>query len=86
MRENIWRGRAAPMTGHSVAVRLVRLGEWGEREVHKARREEGFVRRRKGEDVANFARTESFSIITKIEERKNRGSNGESGSEFISGS
>jgi len=60
------------MTGHSVAfsVSLVRLGKWGEAEVHKARREEGFVRPRKGQEEANFASDESLSIITGIGERK----------------
>jgi hypothetical protein len=64
------------MTGHSVAfsVSLVRLGKRGETEVDKARREEGFVRPRKGQDGTNFARDESLSIITRIEEgRKSSG-------------
>jgi hypothetical protein len=57
------------MTGHSVAfsVSLVRLGKRGEAEVHKVRREEGFVRPRNGQDEANFASDESLSIITGIE-------------------
>jgi hypothetical protein len=62
------------MTGHSVAfsVSLVRLGKRGEVEVHKVRREEGFVRPRKGQDEANFASDESLSIITGIDEGKSR--------------
>lgn len=63
------------MTGHPVAfsVSLVRLGKRGEAEVHKARREEGFVRPRKGQDEANFASDESLSIITGIEQGKSNG-------------
>jgi len=34
------------------------------------RREEGFVRPRKGQDEANFASDESLSIITGIDEGK----------------
>jgi len=60
------------MTGHSVAfsVSLVRLGKRGEADVHKARREEGFVRPRKGQYEVNFASEESLSIITGIWEGK----------------
>jgi len=63
------------MTGHSVAfsVSLVRLGKRGEAEVHKARREEGFVRPRKGQDEANFASDESLSIVTGIEVGRSSG-------------
>jgi hypothetical protein len=54
------------MTGHSVAfsVSLVRLGKRGEAEVHRARREEVFVRPKKGQDEANFESEESLSIVT----------------------
>jgi hypothetical protein len=63
------------MTGHSVAfsVSLVRLEKRGEAEVHKARREEGFVRPRKRQDKANFASDESLSIITGVEEGRSSG-------------
>lgn len=42
---------------------LVRLGNRGEVEVHKVRREEGLVRPKKGQDAVNFASEESFSIV-----------------------
>lgn len=63
------------MTGHSVAfsVSFVRLGKRGETEVHKVRREEGFVRPRKGQYEVNFASDESLSIITGIGEGKAMG-------------
>jgi hypothetical protein len=65
------------MTGHSVAfsVSLVRLGKWGEAEVHKARREDVFVRPKKGQDEVNFARDESLSIVTGDGEIKGEGIN-----------
>jgi hypothetical protein len=57
------------MTGHSVAfsVSLVRLGKRGEAEVQRARREEVFVRPKKGHDEVNLESDESLSIVTETE-------------------
>jgi hypothetical protein len=52
------------------------LGKRGEAEVHRARREEGFVRPRKGQDVANFASDESLSIVTRSGGGEISGKNG----------
>ena len=45
------------------------LGKRGEADVHSARREEGFVRPRKGQDAANFASDESLSIVNRDRRR-----------------